>query len=100
MRVSGNKATKPLVSTANDSIIPDNTRFKSRFFSMLLMVNNTERLVNIIIVFSSILLETDQIINGIIIQNNKGSHAILGDDDVLFQIRIMMSPVIKKVIKE
>jgi len=58
--------------------------------------------VNIIIVFSSILLAADHVTRGINIQNKSGSQAKFWNllSDILFQIRMIIHPVIKNVIKE
>ena len=99
---SGNKATKPLVKKPKNNIRPDNERYKNRLESRLFKINNMDKLVNIIIVFSSILFAADHVTTGIETHNASGSHAnecklIFV---IFFQIPVIIHPVIINVINE
>ena len=72
---SGKKATSPLVKNPKNNIIPERDRYKNLFASRLFKRNKIDKLVNIIIVFSSKLFEAAQLTKVIEIQNKRGSQA-------------------------
>ena len=72
---SGNSATIPFDNKPRNSINPASERLSILLFFRLLRAKKTDRLINIIIVFSSILLDADQVTKGIETQNSSGIHA-------------------------